>query len=211
MRDGDPVEIFDSAGNAFAARLAVDNRLVRAHLERQVRVAEAPAFAFTLAQALPKGQKMDFIVEKTTELGVARIVPFASRRAVALAPGEAHVERWRRLAKAAAQQCGRPDVPAVEAPVAFEALLPQFADYDVVLVAWEAAETRPLRETLASQVARASRIMAIVGPEGGFAHDEADAAVAAGARPVSLGKRILRTETAGFVLLAALLYERGEL
>ena len=154
---------------------------------------------------------MDFIVEKTTELGVTRIVPFASRRAVALAPGDAKVDRWRRLAKTAAMQCGRPDVPVIDAPVPFETLIGQFADYDAVLIPWEAAEPRPLRETLVSVAGDATRIMAIVGPEGGFAHEEIDAAAAAGALPVSLGKRILRTETAGIVLLTALLYERGEL
>ncbi|MBV8151412.1 MAG: RNA methyltransferase [Candidatus Eremiobacteraeota bacterium] len=162
----------------------------------------------TLAQAIPKGQKMDVIVEKATELGVARVWPLRSSRAIAEA--SAHkVARWRKIAESAAAQSGRTVVPAVDETLDFAALCERMQTFDATLFAWELDAT-PLRTALEATRSAASLLL-VIGPEGGFSHDEAAAAVAAGAQPVSLGRRILRTETAALVALAALLYDRGEL
>jgi 16S rRNA (uracil1498-N3)-methyltransferase len=207
---GDQIEVLDSAGRLFAATLRFDGERASALLDRELAAPQAPALRATLAQGVPKGQKMDFVVEKATELGVASIVPFWSTRTVGGAR-EGKVERWRRLAKTASAQCGRRDVPAVEEPVDFAALVERVRIFDVALVPWELAPRIPLRERIPALVERAVTILVVIGPEGGLTESEARMLEAAGAHLISLGSRILRTETAGLVTLAALLYAGGDL
>jgi 16S rRNA (uracil1498-N3)-methyltransferase len=147
---------------------------------------------------------MEFVVEKCTELGASAFLPFYSERSAARSVGAEKLGRWRRLARTAAQQCGRRDVPEVFEPVRFDALLERFAGYDTVLFAWELAAPIPLRDQLASALPPGGRVLVVVGPEGGFTHDEADAAARSGATPLSLGPRILRTDTAAMALLAVI-------
>jgi 16S rRNA (uracil1498-N3)-methyltransferase len=209
-RSGDRVEVVDSAGAAFAARLDVEARVVTAQLEEPLtRERAEPVLRVTLAQAIPKGNKMDFVIEKATELGVERIVPVRTARVIADA-GPAKLERWRRIAKSAAQQSGRTKVPDVDATVAWDALLPSFNGFDRVYVPWELAPPLPLREAIAPD-ADARAVLLAIGPEGGFTADEVAHAAQAGAKVVSLGRRILRTETAALVVLTILAYEHGDL
>jgi 16S rRNA (uracil1498-N3)-methyltransferase len=210
MGEGAALEAIDSAGTTFAARLAADGAAAYAELVAIRVVAREATLAIDLAQGVPKGQKMDFVVEKATELGVRAILPFVSKRTIAEA-SPAKVERWRRLAKTAAQQCGRERVPRVDDAYGWDALLGLFGSYDVVLMPWEVAEPQPLRATLPQLVADAATVLLVVGPEGGIGHDDAERAVAAGARAISLGTRILRTETAALALVSAIRYERAEL
>jgi 16S rRNA (uracil1498-N3)-methyltransferase len=203
LSDGDSIEAVDSAGTLFSATIAIDGHDVRARIGDILQTGEvSPELQVDLAQAVPKGAKMDFIVEKATELGAGAILPFFSDRTVAGDVGGAKLERWRRLARSAAQQCGRRTVPDVEAPAAFSELLDRFTGYDAVLFPWELAPREPVIERLRDAMAGAQRILAVIGPEGGFSHDEAAAAAARGARWLWLGPRILRTETAGMALLA---------
>ncbi|MBV9403478.1 MAG: RsmE family RNA methyltransferase, partial [Candidatus Eremiobacteraeota bacterium] len=166
-RTGDRIEVIDSTAQRFAATLEIAHRSVVATLnERLATAAQPQRFEITVAQAIPKGQKMDFVVEKLTELGVATIMPFYSERTI---PQVSRREtRWQRLAAAAAQQSGRSEIPTVEAPGDFEALVKRFGKYDCVLFLWELAEQRPLRASLPALVERAKSILVIVGPEGGF-------------------------------------------
>ena len=206
LASGDRIEVVDSAGSLFAAELAVDGAAVRATLLEPIDAA-APesAMQIDVAQAVPKGQKMDFIVEKATELGAAALLPFYSERTIVHEAGAAKLERWRRLAKTAAQQCGRRTIPAIREPLpTFEALVERFEEYDCVLFAWELAAHLPLREELPRLLAGKRRVLAVVGPEGGFTHAEAEAARERGAHPIWLGPRILRTETAALALLAVI-------
>ena len=206
LRDGDSIELVDSAGTQFDARVCVEDGDVSASL-LSARLADLERIrSVDVAQAVPKGQKMDFIVEKATELGAHAILPFYSERSVAHAPGAAKVDRWRRLARSAAQQCGRRFVPEIDPVVSFDELLERFDGYDAVLFPWELAPAEALRERLPQVLEGASRVLVVVGPEGGFSHAEADAAESRGAVLVWLGERILRTETAAMVLLAILEY-----
>lgn len=209
-RAGDAVVVIDSAGSVFTAVLEDDGGASLRLRERIERPSE-PSVELTLAQAIPKGQKMDYVVEKTTELGVTTIIPLRSRRVVGSQTGAGKLERWRRIARTAAAQSGRLRIPDVRDVTGWDDLLATFVRYDAVLLAWESVEPVPLRDRLGTLVAGAERILTIVGPEGGFAHDEAQAAIEAGAAPIALGPRILRTETAGMIVLTALLYERGEI
>lgn len=206
---GDAIEIVDSAAQRFAATVQVDGRKVRAQLQDAVSRPEAAALEITVAQSVPKGSKMDFVVEKLTELGVSAIVPLRSERTIASHANASKIERWRRLAKSAAAQSGRDWIPTIAEPREFTDLLHEFGAYDAVLFPWELAEPERLRETLPQALGDARRVLAIVGPEGGFSHAEAEAAHRAGARTISLGERILRTETAALVLVSLLNYLAG--
>jgi 16S rRNA (uracil1498-N3)-methyltransferase len=206
MRDGDAVEVIDSAAQRFNASITIDGRAVRATLHALSHAAVQTPAHVTIAQGIPKGQKMDFVVEKLTELGAAAIVPLQSERTIVSDVSPNKLLRWRRLAKTAAQQCGRADIPEIRDPISFDALLRTFESYDCVLLPWELADDTPLRERLPALLADARKLLVLIGPEGGFSHAEAEAAERSGAELISLGPRILRTETAGLVALAVIGY-----
>lgn len=207
LRAGDRIEVIDSASRVFDAEIAFAGTDVVARLVQEREAYREPGVRVDVAQALPKGTKMDYVVEKATELGAAAILPFTSERTIARAGGKEKLARWKRIARSAAQQCGRRAVPAVAEPAAFSEVLARAREYDLVLFAWESLRAAPLRESLPRSLHGAHRVLVIVGPEGGFSHAEADAALACGATVVSLGPRILRTETAALALLAVLAYE----
>ena len=209
LRDGDPVEIVDAAGNAFDARVFSIVGGINAELMAQRQIGPASALKIDVAQAIPKGAKMDFVIEKATELGADAVLPIYSERCVVADLGASKLARWRRLAKAAAAQCDRRDVPHVTEPLSFDALLERFSGYDVVLMPWERAEREPLRNSLPGMLEGASRVLVLVGPEGGFSEGEAERARDRGAQLVSLGERVLRSETAGLAVLAVLSYVCG--
>jgi 16S rRNA (uracil1498-N3)-methyltransferase len=206
MHGGDVIDVIDSAAQRFTATIAIDGRSVHATLGERTESAADALPHITVAQGVPKGQKMDFVVEKLTELGAAHIVPLQSERTVVTDVSENKVERWRRLAKTAAQQCGRTTIPKIAEPAQFSDFCATFSNYDVVLFLWELADREPLRERLPALVADAKSVLVIVGPEGGFSHAEANEAQRAGAQLVSLGSRILRTETAALAFLSVLNY-----
>lgn len=205
LRSGDRIEVVDSGGTLFEAELNVANGVVCASLQR-ARERSGSLIVIDVAQGLPKGSKMDFVVEKLTELGAHAIVPFESERTVVREPGAAKLERWRRLARSAAQQSGRHDVPLVRDVLSFDALCATFPTYDAIVFPWEAAHPAPLRETLPALLEGASRVLVVVGPEGGLTHDEAERAARAGAHLASLGAQVLRTETAAMMVLSVLRY-----
>jgi len=208
---GDPLEVVDSAGRLFAASLIVEGGRANALLAAQIAAPARAVLDMSLAQGIPKGPKMDYVVEKATELGISRIVPFSAARTLGDGERAGKLERWRRLAKNAAQQCGRGDVPEVVAPLTFAALLTSFVAYDLVVLPWELATPIALRERLPALLGDARSVLVVIGPEGGFSEDEARAAEGAGAELVSLGCRILRTETAGLVATSVLRYVSGDL
>src|SRR5581483_3868754 len=182
LRDGDEIEIIDSAAQRFVAAVAVDGRNVSATLRERKQPRDSSALHVTVAQGVPKGQKMDFVVEKLTELGASQILPLQSERTVVTDVSPNKIERWRRLAKTAAQQCGRDDVPRIADPVQFADLCATFSNYDVVLFPWELADRTPLRDRLPELLQDVRRVLVVIGPEGGFSHAEADAAQNAGAQ-----------------------------
>lgn len=206
LRPGDEIEIVDSTAARFAAAIESAGETVRVALGE--RVAQAPGAIGSLqvdvAQAIPKAQRMEFVVEKCTELGAAAFLPFYCERSVARRVSGEKLTRWQRLARTAAAQSGRSDIPSVAAPFAFADLLDRFSEYKTVVFAWEMAPRVELRERLPAILPSAGRVLAVVGPEGGFTHDEAASAVERGAELLWLGPRILRTDTAAIVLLAVI-------
>ena len=166
----------------------------------------------TLAQSLLKGEKMDFLIQKATELGVKEIIPFFSSRSVPLLERSRRVERhrrWERIAVEASKQCGRGVVPKIESLKDYPEML-QIASADGLrLILWE-REGIKLKEVLERSEEKA-KIFFVVGPEGGFSQKEVDEAEKSGFIPVILGRRVLRAETASLCLLSILQYQRGDI
>ncbi|CAG7639485.1 Ribosomal RNA small subunit methyltransferase E [Paenibacillus solanacearum] len=179
-----------------------------------------PSVDVWIAQSLPKGDKMELVIQKGTEIGAARFLPFVSERTVVQLDGKKEgkrVERWQKIAKEAAEQAHRNKVPAVDSPLAWKALLQRASEADCAWICYEKESAQELRteirRALAPKEGDTARrtLLLIVGPEGGFTEQEVAAAEAAGCRSVGLGKRILRTETAAMVGLTCILYEAGEM
>lgn len=181
----------------------------------QRTAAPAAAPKVLLAQGLAKGDRMDEVASRAAELGVGVFAPFACARSAAGRAGEeAHgaVQRWRALAQRTARQAGRPDAPQVYELCGVDALCGRLSQAQAVLVCWEeAAQTAALAEALAGARADAGPVAVVVGPEGGLEPREVDALLACNprARLVSLGPSVLRTETAGVLAAALVLYELG--
>ncbi len=217
LKPGDTVFLFDGSGLEYEVELGgVGAREVRARIVDRRPGRPEPRLRLVLYQSLIKGERFDWVLEKGTELGVSVFVPLLCQRNVMRPPGErtGRSERWRRVVVEAAEQCGRSVVPAV-APVApLEAALG--AATGLRLLPWEGERSLGLRGLLRqgfveAEAADPPSVSIFVGPEGGFTEEEVACARRAGVRTVSLGPRILRSETAGIVAAAAVLYELGEL
>lgn len=221
LRPGDRIEVINGEGHGYQARIAnVTEGVLVAELEQPLPPGREPRLQVTLYQGLAKGEKMDFIVQKATEIGVSAVQPVFTRHAVPRPEtdsAEKKRQRWQRVAHEAAKQAGRLKVPAVYSPVDWRQALSQLRAQppDLILVAWEGERATSLKAALRSwsrpRPSREAAVALMVGPEGGLAGDEVEAALAAGAMPVSLGARILRTETAALAALSILLYEWGDL
>ncbi|AJE04584.1 16S rRNA (uracil(1498)-N(3))-methyltransferase [Geobacter pickeringii] len=187
--------------------------LLVAIMQRRATAPPAAAPRITLYQGLPKGDKMELILQKCTELGVSEVVPFPAVRSVSRVAREREAEklrRWQRVAEEASRQAGRPLVPTVRYAADGMKGVAAEADHDLRLLLWEGEQITGLRETLSARPLPAS-IAVIVGPEGGITPEEAELAREKGFIPVTLGQRILRTETAGIALVAILQYLFGDL
>lgn len=164
-----------------------------------------PSVEITLFQCLPKQGKMEVIIQKCVELGVSHIVPTISKRCVVKLDGkENKLVRWNKVAVEAAKQCGRARVPKVETPIELSHI--DIAPFDTVIFAYENESDLTLKSVLHDGKVHRS-IAVIIGPEGGFDNAEAEELVKKGASSVSLGRRILRTETAGMATIAQIMYE----
>jgi 16S rRNA (uracil1498-N3)-methyltransferase len=202
LRPGDEIEVFDGRGARHRASLEEGALRLGEALPREAE----RAVQVTLVQALAKGEKMDLVVQKATELGVARIVPLASERSVVKLDarrGASRTERWRKIAQEAARQSQRADVPRIDEPATWADVLE--LGPGLLLD----PEERTLRLGQAARGVR--RVLIAVGPEGGFSPEERERAVAAGMLPVGLGPLVLRTETAGLAAVAVILHVNGEL
>ncbi|HHV07742.1 MAG TPA: 16S rRNA (uracil(1498)-N(3))-methyltransferase [Firmicutes bacterium] len=215
LKAGTIIRVFDGLGHEYEVQLAPsEGGTMWGQVMAPVDTIREPKLKVTLAQGLGKGDKNDLVVQKATEIGVQAIIPVACKRSIVkLSTKTTKEERLRRVAKEAAKQCGRAVVPSVEPACSFNDLLRYFPKYDAVLFLWEKERVQDLKHTLQKirQQSSPTRLLVLVGPEGGFTDTEASQATERGAQAVSLGPRILRTETAGLVALSAILYEFDEL
>lgn len=214
LKAGDTILLADGHGREAAARItSLDKEGVTVEIAPPCCTApEDGSIRITLYQGLPKGEKLDLILQKCTELGVARIVPFMAERSVARLAGEKldkRVQRWERIVREACRQSERRTIPTIGFAENLRTAL-QSDSSDLRLLLWEGEQQQGLRAVL-ERSEKAAAVAVIVGPEGGLTKAEAAEAVAAGFTPVTLGSRILRTETAGPAVLAILQYVLGDL
>lgn len=209
-KQGDVIWAVDGLGAAYEVELIqiTKSRAEGRILQTRRRLGE-PLVEITLAQAMIKGDRFDWLVEKCVEIGVRRIVPFMSEKTIVRA-GAGKINRWKRVALAALKQCGRSVLPEITEPKTFKQVCSLGADCRHRFVAHPGPDSRPV-EPGEPNPQRIPKAVGLVGPEGGFTDSEAAMAVENGYAPVSLGNRRLRAETAGIVLTTVMLSQWGEL
>lgn len=205
IQPGATITVFDGSGNHAEARvLSVSKQRVDLMLE----LAESkptPLPEITLAQAIPKGKNMDWIVQKAVELGVSRIQPLVTRHTM-VSPGDEKAEKWRRTALEACKQCAQFTLPLIEDPLPFGEWISKPDPSELRLIASLAENPQNFRETL-SAYPNLEGVTILIGPEGDFTSQELEAALAAGYVPVTLGDLVLRVETATLFCLSAIRFQ----
>lgn len=212
MEIGDTLTICDGQSNDYLCRICETGKnCLKAKIEETTKSESEPKTKITLYQGLPKSDKMELIIQKCVEIGVCRIVPVITERAVVKiekgAKEDKKTERWQKIAESAAKQSGRGIIPAVERPMKFKDAIEEAVKNGEAIIPYENEKNRGLKEFVKNS--KAENIGIFIGPEGGFDTKEIEFAVENGVMSVTLGKRILRTETAGIVTSAIVLYELG--
>lgn len=210
MKKGDEVTLCDGEGNFYEAVLEeFSEKTVTAGIRSSRKAETEPETKITIFQGVPKNPKLETIVQKATEIGVVRIVPVNTVRAVAKLDKSAKVDRLRKIAKEAAKQSKRGIIPYVNDAVSFKEAVKMASEADLALIPYEEEREVSLKKALSGKKPKTVAVM--IGPEGGFDKDEINLAKENGITSVTLGKRILRTETAPLAVSAAILYELGEM
>ena len=212
---GDEIELVCEPEHYLAGIAAIEDGIVTVAIRGELRPTEAKT-QVTLYQGLPKADKMELIAQKTTELGVYAIRPVAMERCVVKLEGKdagKKIERWQKIAREAVKQCARTSVPEVLEVKKLAQLKDEFAALDVLIVPWEEARDGSVMKALAPFAGREGvHVGILIGPEGGISEKEAAwLAENAGAKLVTLGPRILRTETAGLAALTLAMGAMGEM
>lgn len=212
---GEYVELLDGQGTVFRAVIVGTGRRVALRLEGIAATAPEPDKTLRVGQGILKGDKMDTVVQKCTELGVTRFTPFHSSRCQGrldpIQAGKKH-ERWQRIGLEACKQCLRLTVPQLDVPAGYGELLQGMATasgQSLRLLFWEEEKELHLRDL--PELAAAPSVFLLLGPEGGFTREEVELARAGGFRTVSLGERILRAETATLTAVAIVQFLAGNL
>lgn len=214
LGEGDIITVCDSTGTDYNAKISkINENAVLCDVISSHKNSSEPNIEVTIYQALPKASKMEYIIQKNTELGVARIVPCSLSRCVVKldgADGEKKRARWQKIAAEAAKQCGRGQIPEIAPIHTLPEVIEQMHQADLCFIPYECEKTNSLKKILQNSK-NAIKICYLIGPEGGFAPEEISAAAEAGIPSITLGPRILRTETAGEAVLAMLMYELGDI
>jgi len=206
-KKGDGLAAIDGRGQLYHGIIECIKRdSVQVSITKIDKDVGEPRIKLTIAQAVPKGQHFDLVVEKGTEIGVAAFQPILAERC--LIDPSSRVERWQHKALAAAKQCGRSRCPVVHAPCEFTTIMQDNA-FDIALIAHERIE--PAAREIFKNVRNHTNIVVFIGPEGGFTEKEVQHAVKMGAFPISLGIRRLRSETAAIIAATKILGALGEL
>ena len=210
MKNGEQVQISDGNNRKFLCEImSMASEEICLRIKEELRAdTELPSRIY-LFQGLPKSDKMELIVQKAVELGVFAVIPVATRRAVVKLDDKKagkKIERWNSIAESAAKQSGRSLVPEVMQVMSYKEALQYAKDLDVVLIPYELAEGMNETKTMIENICPGQSVGIFIGPEGGFEVEEVEYATLQGAKPITLGKRILRTETAGLTTLSILMY-----
>jgi len=213
LRGGDEIVVFNGLGKEYEGRIVGEGpSSVVIMIQNMLSSKKESPLEITLAQSLLKGEKMENLIQKATELGVKEILPFLSSRSVPLLEKSRRLKRyhrWGKIAIEASKQCGRGVIPRIEPLQDYYEMLQNISGDFLRLILWEKEEAR-LKELLEGSKEK-RKIFFIVGPEGGLSEEEVGLAREKGFIPVTLGKRILRSETASLCVLSILQYEWGDI
>ena len=214
MKQGEELWVSDGAGKEYHCQIAgMDGEEILLHiLYAQEPDYELPNQIY-LFQELPKADKMELIIQKAVELGVHEIIPVETRRSVVkldAKKAEKKTARWQQIAESAAKQSRRMYVPRVSSVLSFSEALKKAGELDIKLIPYELAQGMKETRAILGSIRPGQSIGIFIGPEGGFEEQEVQAASEAGASPITLGKRILRTETAGLAVLSVLMFQLEE-
>lgn len=215
LKIGDVVSVNNSEGKEYIGEITlIDKSSVEINLIEENSINNESPIEVYLYQGMPKSTKMDLIVQKNTELGVKAITPIITERVVVKTELKEFkkVDRWNRIALEACKQCKRSLVPQINVPIEFQQLLEELKGMDLVVVPYENEEGYGIKK-LIKDIDKKSivKVAIVIGPEGGFEESEIHKLKEIGASIVTLGPRILRTETAGFTCLSLIMYELGDL
>ena len=209
---GDELTVCDEVEQRYLTKIKeLSNECITLDIEKKIDFSTEPSIKITLIQGLPKSDKMDLIVQKCTELGAEKIIPVIMERTVVKIDGSngaKKVERWNKIVLEASKQCGRTKIPTVEKIVNLENIVENLSKYDIVIVPYECEKENTIKAVLRNTDTNIGNVAIVIGPEGGFS--EKDISILEklpNVKKVSLGKRILRTETAGIATVSMLLYE----
>ncbi|MBN1221344.1 MAG: 16S rRNA (uracil(1498)-N(3))-methyltransferase [Anaerolineae bacterium] len=211
LRPGDDIIVLDNSGMEWQVRLTkFDHDVVEGQIISQQSAQGEPSLHLTLYQGTLKGQKFEWVLQKGTELGVSCFVPTICQRSIVNRVGAltGKYSRWQQIIREAAEQSRRGKLPQLESPMSLADAIQYARSTPLIVMPWEEAATLTLKEVLAREQSGAVAIF--IGPEGGFTPEEATLVQEAGGLVVKLGPRILRAETAGLAVCAAILYQRGE-
>ena len=212
MRVGERLDLIDGQGTQYEGRISsISSTDIFVEIMAK-NFPEDSSVSVTLCQALVKGDKMDFIIQRSVELGVARFIPFSSSRTIihlTPAAAAAKVKRWQKIAAESARQCGRAIVPVVSPVLSYEEMLKQGGEQAPKVIFWEGERDRTMGRLFREGENDSQEYFFVVGPEGGFSGDEIAQADHEGFLSVTIGKRILKVETAVLSILTILQYEKG--
>lgn len=214
MKNGDKILVSNGRGKEYICSLSnLSTKEVICDIIYEMENKTEPPVSITLFQGLPKAQKMDLIVQKCVEIGVSKIQPVITSRVVVKTEGKditGKLERWQRIAEEAAKQSNRGTIPKIFKPISFDKSIEMLGNMDLTIVPYEREESLGIKNVLKNGMTYKD-IGIFIGPEGGFEEYEIERCLKAGIKPVTLGPRILRTETAGFVASTMILYEIGDM
>lgn len=208
-KTGDMIFVTDGMDNEYQTMITtIEKNCIEADIINKTRKVREITTKVTLAQSIIKGNHMDFIIEKATELGVYEIIPIITARTIA-SVSEKKVERYQKLMLAAMKTSTRTRLPHLTKPMAFDKLLDAISEYDLTILAYEEEKNNRLSDVLTKKIL--NKVLLIIGPEGGFSSSEIKTASERGIKCFSLGRRRLRAETAAISALSLLLYEQKEM
>lgn len=209
MKEGDAITLFDESSVEYEGRITqVGSKEVVVDIVSSRKVETDSPLRITLMQGLPKGDKMDYIIEKATEIGVHTIVPVVTERSQVRTIEKK--KRWERIAVEASKQCGRTKPPAIENTLNFNEAIKYYSDNELALILHVGSQVS-LKDFLKNTLQHPTNIIVLIGPEGGFSEKEVLLATEMGFTSLGLGPRTLRTETAGIAVLSIIQFQHGDL
>lgn len=217
LKKNEEIEICDIS-NSITYKCAIfelNDKFIKCKIEQKISESKEAGLYLHIFQGLPKAEKMETIIQKTTEIGVNEITPLLMKRCVVKLDAKSSIkkhERWQKIAEVAAKQSKRDMIPKINLPIDIKNIYEKVQNHDIVLVAYENEENNNIKEVLQSIPKKDDlKIAVIIGPEGGIEEKEIEQLNRINAKTVSLGKRILRTETAPIVLASVVMYEFDEM